>query len=108
MKFKKSVDTMINSFDVPTTISPDMKNGNAEYEIISFKYSDTIDELKNKYGLTEDNIFLSLFLFQLVKFSFSKDILIAYNKKAMGFHFNTELSVNDYLDAFKYEYDKLK
>ena len=99
---------MINSFDVPTTISPDMKNGNAEYEIISLKYSDTIDELKNKYGLTEDNIFLSLFLFQLVNFSFSKDILIAYNNKAMGFHFNTDLSVNDYLDAFKYEYDKLK
>jgi hypothetical protein len=85
VELEKKYTEMINSFDVPTTISPDMKNGNAEYEIISFKYSDTIDELKNKYGLTEDNIFLSLFLFQLVKFSFSKDILIAYNKRLWDF-----------------------
>lgn len=72
MKFKKSVDTMINSFDVPTTISPDMKNGNAEYEIISLKYSDTIDELKNKYGLTRIISFCLCFYSNLLNFHFQK------------------------------------
>ena len=99
---------MINSFDFPTTISPDMKKGNEEYASISIEYTDDIRKLKNKYDLTSDNTILSLFPFNLLKFSFSKDILVAYNKKAVGYHFNTELSVKDYLNYFKSEYDKLE
>ena len=34
-------------------------------------------------------MFLSIFLFNLIKFSFSKDILVGYNKRAAGYHFDT-------------------
>ena len=100
MIFNKAEDinSMINSFDFPTTISPDMKKGNEEYASISIEYTDDIRKLKNKYDLTSDNTILSIFLFNLLKFSFSKDILVAYNKKAIGYHFNTELSVKEYLN----------
>ena len=110
MKSKQSDDmnTMINSFDFPTTISPDMKSDNKYYDMVSMEFFDNIDKLMNKYDLSIDRTILSLFLFQLVKFSFSKDILIAYNKKVIGYHFNTNLSVRDYLHDFKSEYEKLK
>jgi len=107
-KTYQDINSMVNSFDFPTTISPDMKDGNIEYKMISIEFSDNIKELMNKHNLTKDNTFLSLFLFNLVKFSFSKDILVAYNKKAVGYHFNTDLSVNDYLKSFKTEYEKLE
>ena len=107
MKFK-NYNSWINSFDFPTAISPDAKNNNNEYAMESMKYSDNINKFTNKYGLTQDNVILSLFLFQLVKFSFTKDILIAYNNNAMGYHFNTDLSVIQYLTDFKDEYEKLK
>ncbi|MBE6486663.1 MAG: hypothetical protein E7Z85_07490 [Methanosphaera stadtmanae] len=50
----EDINTMINSFDFPTIISPDVKNGNEEYDIISMEYSSNIRELKNKYDLTSD------------------------------------------------------
>ena len=102
------MNAMINSFDFPTTISPDMKSDNNDYDIISIAFSDNIGKLMNKYDLTRDGTILSLFLFHLVKFSFSKDILIAYDKKAIGYHFNTGLPVRDYLNDFKSEYVKLE
>ena len=102
------INSMIDSFDFPTSISPDVKKDNVEYELLSINYSDSMEKLMNKHDLKRDNVFLSLFLFNLVKFSFSKDILVAYNNKAAGYHFNTDLSVKDYLDDFKSEYEKLE
>ena len=49
-------------------------------------------------------MFLSIFLFNLVKFSFSKDILVGYNKQAAGYHFNTDLSVENYIYDFKSQF----
>jgi hypothetical protein len=46
-------------------------------------------------------VLLATFLYNLTKFSFSKDILIAFNRTAAGYHFNTDLSVMEYLDDFK-------
>ena len=44
MIFNKAedIDSMINSFDFPTTISPDMKKGKEEYDIIPIEYTDDI------------------------------------------------------------------
>ncbi len=97
----ENLDKIISSFDYTTTISPDRNNEKKEYKVGVQKYNSQIKNLMKKYELTSDNTFLSIFLFNLVKFSFSKDILIAYNKKLAGYHFNTDLSVNEYINDFK-------
>ena len=97
--------TLINSFDYPTTISPDVKDSQTSYLTSTIEYPDKINELTDKYKMAKDNILLAIFLFNLVKFSFSKDILISYNRQAAGYHFNTNLSVSEYLTDFKTKYD---
>ena len=97
--------TVINSFDYPTTISPDVKDSQTSYLTSTIEYPDKLNELTDKYKMAKDNILLAIFLFNLVKFSFSKDILISYNKQAAGYHFNTNLSVSEYLTDFKTKYD---
>ena len=59
-----------------------------------------LNDLSSKYKLSKDRIMLALFLFNLTKFSFSKDILISYNKLACGYHFNTNFTVEKYLTDF--------
>ena len=101
-KAENYYNNMINSFDNPTAISPDMSGDNVKFCEISKPVDD--DKLKNlskQYNLSKERILLSVFMFNLTKFSFSKDILVAYNKQACGYHFNTDLSVMEYLDDFK-------
>ena len=101
---QKYYDDLINSFDFPTSISPDVKGNQVHHELMSIPYNAEIKELKRKYDFSRNNLFLSIFLFNLVKFSFSKDILVGYNKQAAGYHFNTDLSVEDYIYDFKSQF----
>ncbi len=101
-KAENYYNNLINSFDNPTAISPDVSGD----EVNFVKVSKPIDiaklkNLANKYRLSKEKLLLATFLYDLTKFSFSKDILIAYNKQATGYHFNTDLSVEEYLDDFK-------
>ncbi|WP_197031838.1 non-ribosomal peptide synthetase [Methanobrevibacter sp. YE315] len=95
---------LISSFDFATTISPDVKDKETKYEIKSTYYNEKIKELKKEFDSSERDLFLSVFLFNLVKFSFSKDILIAYNKQAAGYHFDTDLTVEEYIYDFKSQF----
>ena len=101
---QKYYDSLINSFDFPTSLSPDVKGNHVQYELLSIPYNVEIKELKRKYDFSRNNLFLSIFLFNLVKFSFSKDILVGYNKQAAGYHFNTDLSVENYIYDFKSQF----
>jgi amino acid adenylation domain-containing protein len=101
---QKYYDDLINSFDFPTSISPDVKDKQVRYDSLSIQHNTDIRELKRKYALSKNNLFLALFLFELVKFSFSKDILVSYNRQAAGYHFNTDLSVEDYIYDFKSQF----
>ena len=100
---------LINSFDNPTSISPDVNGGNVNFKTISKTIDvDKLENLSCQYNLSKDEFLLAIFLYNLTKFSFSKDILISYNHVAAGYHFNTDLSVEQYLDDFKQyleEYD---
>ena len=97
---QKYFGSLLNSFDFPTYLSPDVKDKRVKYDIISIRYNAKIKELERKYDVLKNDLFLSIFLFNLVKFSFSKDILISYNKQAAGYHFNTDLSVEEYIRDF--------
>ena len=110
MKLKTPEDfkTFLKTFNFPTTIAPDIKRSESEYKLLSAEYADSINQLTTKYDLTSDNIVLPIFLFNLVKFSFSKDILVAYDKTAMGYHFNTDLTVKEYLDDFNSIFTEFK
>ena len=101
---QKYYDDLINSFDFPTSLSPDVKDKQGQYEVLSIPYNTEIKELKRKYNFSRNKLFLSIFLFNLVKFSFSKDILVGYNKQVAGYHFNTDLSVEDYIYDFKSQF----
>ena len=101
-KAENYYSNMINSFDNPTAISPDMSGDNVKFSEISKPIDDgKLKNLSKQYNLSKERILLSVFMFNLTKFSFSKDILVAYNKQACGYHFNTDLSVMEYLDDFK-------
>ena len=101
---QKYYDDLINSFDFPTSISPDVKDKEIQYKLLSIQHNTNIGGLRREYGLSKNNLFLTVFLFNLVKFSFSKDILVAYNKQAAGYHFNTDISVEDYIYNFKSQF----
>ena len=95
-------NNLINSFENSTAVSPDLSGDKTNFISISKPIS--IDKLKNlskQYNISKEKLLLSAFMFDLTKFSFSKDILIAYDKQACGYHFNTDLSVEEYLNDFK-------
>ena len=101
-KAENYYNNLINSFDNPTAISPDVNGDNIHFSKISKPIDiDKLKNLSNKYGLSKEKLLLATFLYDLTKFSFSKDILIAYNRVAAGYHFNTDLSVKEYLNDFK-------
>lgn len=101
---QKYYDDLIKSFDFPTSISPDLKGNEIQYDVLAVPHNANIRELRRKYGLSKNDLFLSIFLFNLVKFSFSKDILVGYNKQAAGYHFDTDLTVEDYIYDFKSQF----
>ena len=101
---QKYYDDLINSFDFSTSISPDLKGNEIQYELLSIPHNVNIVGLRREYDISKNDLFLTVFLFNLVKFSFSKDILVGYNKQAAGYHFNTDLSVEDYIYDFKSQF----
>ena len=101
---QKYYDDLIKSFDFPTSISPDLKGNEIQYDVLAIPHNVNIRDLRRKYGISKNDLFLSIFLFNLVKFSFSKDILIGYNKQAAGYHFDTDLTVEDYIYDFKSQF----
>ena len=106
-KAENYYNNLINSFDNPTAISPDVSGDKTEHDLISKEID--VDKLKNlsgEHNLSKEQLLLAAFMFNLTKFSFSKDILIAYNKLASGYHFNTDLSVSEYLDDFKNKFEE--
>ena len=101
-KAENYYNNLINSFDNPTAISPDVSGDEVEFTKISRSIDiDKLKNLSNKYSLPKEKVLLATFLYDLTKFSFSKDILIAYNRVAAGYHFNTDLSVGEYFNDFK-------
>ena len=95
-------NNLINSFDNSTAISPDVSGDKINYKIISKSIDmDKLKNLSNEYRLSKEKFLLATFLYNLTKFSFSKDILVAYNRVAAGYHFNTDLTVSEYLNDFK-------
>ena len=102
-------NNLINSFDNPTAISPDVSEENVNYKMISKSVDiDKLKALTNEYHLSKEKILLATFLFNLTKFSFSKDILIAYNRVAAGYHFNTDMTVKEFFDDFKQYFEEYK
>ena len=98
-------NNLINSFAYPTTISPDTSNIQSNFETIYQSFSlEKLKRLSEMYGIRNHEMLLSIFLYNLTKFSFSKDILIAYNSQATGYHFNTDFSVKQYLNDFIKEF----
>lgn len=94
-------NNLINSFDETTAISPDVNSDNSAYNIISRTLNkDSLEKLACNYNMSDERLLLAIGLYNLTKFSFSKDILIAYNKLAAGYHFNTDMSVEEYLKDF--------
>ena len=102
----KNQKNITDTFDYPTTITPDVKEGGNGNMTLKEEYSENLHKLMNKHNLSKDSSLLAIFLFNLVKFSFSKDILISYNNSLAGYHFNTDLSVKEYINDFKKEYVK--
>ena len=108
-KAENYYNNLINSFDNPTAISPDLSGDEISYKIISKAIdNDKLKNLANQYHLSKEKLLLATFLFNLTKFSFSKDILVAYNRVATGYHFNTDLTVNEFIDDFKHNFEEYK
>ena len=100
-KAENYYNNLINSFDSSTIILSDINNVNKNYKLLSKKIDTSkLGEISDKYGVSIDRFLLSVFMFNLTKFSFSKDILIAYNKLACGYHFNTDFTVEEYVIDF--------
>ncbi len=99
-RIREYYDDWISSFDFPTTLSPDVNDKQIQYDTLSIPYNTKINELVDIFDVSENNLFLTVFLFNLVNFSFSKDILVAYNKNAIGYHFNVDLTVEVYIKDF--------
>ena len=106
-KAENYYNNLISSFDNPTAISPDVSGDEINYKIISKELDiEKLKNLSNMYRLSKKKLLLATFLFNLTKFTFSKDILIAYNSTATGYHFNTDFTVREYLDDFKQNFEE--
>lgn len=98
---------------IPTDITGKGEEGRIEKTSISLEKSD-IEDFCNNYNLTLNHLFLSASLFALVKFVFSKNILISivstnnnYNNKNKNYNqalplsidIDTSMNANDYLNT---------
>ncbi|MDO5849574.1 MAG: amino acid adenylation domain-containing protein [Methanobacteriaceae archaeon] len=116
-------NNLIKSFDAPTIISPDVndKSKPSDFKLLSYSFSKNI---------SKESI-LSTILFNLTKFSFSKDILISalfnrelngneyslnknkdslnkYNELAIGYKFDTNKSVAEYIDEINKHFKEVQ
>ncbi|MGX8693859.1 MAG: amino acid adenylation domain-containing protein [Methanobrevibacter sp.] len=106
-KAENYYNNLISSFDNPTAISPDVSGDKINYKIISKAIDiEKLKNLSNMYRLSKKKLLLATFLFNLTKFTFSKDILISYNRVATGYHFNTDFAVEEYLNDFKQNFEE--
>ena len=120
---------LINSFDNPTVLSPDIITTNDSTERITktkiFKESTfkSIKEHVTNNKLTIKELITPVFLFNLTKFAFSKDILISsiysrninnnhylnnFNEIAIGYKFDTSISINSFINDFKLKLNELE
>lgn len=114
-KAEKYFNNLINSFDSPTIISPDVtdKSNPSDFKLLNNVFSKHISK----------DLILSTILFNLTKFSFSKNILISalfnrningneylneFNELPIGYNFDTDYSIKNYLDDIKEELEKIK
>ena len=116
--FKK----ILNSFDSPTIISPDVydKNTKSSFNIKKLTFNEEkLNKIKayskeNKINIKE--FLYAIILFNLTKFSFSKDILIScnylrnqednqylnkFNELALSYKFDTNIPIKEYLKGIK-------
>ena len=108
-KAENYYNNLINSFDNPTAISPDVNGDKVNFKKVSKAIDiDKLKSLANTYRLSKEKLLLATFLFNLTKFAFSKDILIAYNKVAAGYHFNTDITVKEFFEDFKHSFEEYK
>lgn len=108
-KAENYYNNLINSFDNPTIIPPDVNGDESHFKNIAKTIDiDKLKNLSNKYQISKEKFLLATFLYNLTKFSFSKDILIAYNKQAAGYHFNTDFTVSEYITDFKQYFEEYK
>ncbi len=106
-KAENYYNNLINSFDNSTTISPDINGDKTSYNTLSMAVDfENLKHLSMFYDLSKEKILLAAFLFNLTKFSFSKDILISYNKLACGYHFNTDLNIKEYFTDFNEKFEE--
>ncbi|MDL2246546.1 condensation domain-containing protein, partial [Methanobrevibacter sp. OttesenSCG-928-K11] len=121
-KAKEFFNEYLNDFDGVTSIPYDLNNSQNEFSldnsIISIK-KDIINDLSKKYNISSYKLFLSFTLFNLLKFSFSKDVLISsvfkrneflndHNILPFGLKIDTNLSIEDYLLKISNEYDAIE
>ena len=108
-KAENYYNNLINSFDHSTTISPDVSGDEVNFVKISKPIDiEKLKYLSSEYHMSKEKLLLAAFLYNLTKFSFSKDILIAYDRVAAGYHFNTDMSVRQYLVDFKKSFREYK
>ena len=108
-KAENYYNNLINSFDNPTAISPDVNGDKVNFKKVSKAIDiDKLKSLANTYRLSKEKLLLATFLFNLTKFAFSKDILIAYNRVAAGYHFNTDITVKEFFEDFKHSFEEYK
>lgn len=127
---EKYFNDLIKSFDAPTVISPDVndKSTPSDFKLLNYGFSKDISK----------ELILSALLFNFTKFSFSRDVLIAtlfnrdvngneyenkydnnintnilnnnnkYNELAIGYHFDSNKSVGDYLDEINKHFNDVQ
>ena len=106
-KAENYYNNLINSFDNSTAISPDVSGDKINHIKVSKAIDvDKLKDLTNVYHISKEKLLLATFLFNLTKFSFTKDILIAYNRVAAGYHFNTDFTVEEFLIDFKQNFEE--
>lgn len=105
-KAENYYNNLINSFDNPTTLPSDVQevNNNHEEFFTDFDFN-LIRNLSNKYNTTIEKVILSIFMLNLSKFSSSKDVLIAYNNQACGYHFEKNINLYEYPTEFEKKFE---
>lgn len=108
---EKYFKSMMKICDRATAISPDKSDKQDEGTFKEHAISvdkPSIEKFCRDSAISPDNLFLSSTLFALVKFVFSKDILISINLKGnelpFGLNIDTDKPVNDYLAGVKDTY----
>lgn len=75
-KAENYYNNLINSFSYSTTISPDTSEVESNFETIYRPFDlEKLNKLSEMYDIDTQKLILSIFMFNLTKFSFSKTFL---------------------------------